>query len=160
MFRGSFKLNFKLLTLSFAPFGHSGCVTNTTNQKHFIWLSFCHQCFRHIAFFACFSIFCENISALKLPLFFHQRISEALFISEIWTGQKIRYVSCFFGFFLRTKMKKWVVLSSAELWYFIYKILTPGFSVTRWGGVGLGSEFCFVLFTTTGYDPKTLLEIV
>ena len=21
-------------------------------------------------------------------------------------------------------------------------------------------EFCFVLFTTTGYDPKTLLEIV
>ena len=138
MFRGSFKLNFKLLTSSFAPFGHSGCVTNTNNQKHFIWLSFCHQCFRHIPFFACFSIFCENICALKLPLFFHQRISEALFISEIWTGQKIRYVSCFFGFFLGTKMKKMGCFAiSGTLVFHLQDIDTRIFcDEMGWGWVG------------------------
>ena len=139
MFRGSFKLNFKLLTSSFAPFRHSGCVTNTNNQKHFIWLSFCHQCFRHIAFFCMFFHFLWKYKCFKTPIVFPPaHLWSSFHFRDMDWSTNIHICILFFWFFSQNKNEKMGCFAiSGTLVFHLQDIDTRIFcDQMGWGWVG------------------------
>ena len=124
MFRGSFKLNFKLLTLSFAPFGHSGCVTNTTNQKHFIWLSYMDWS-KNKMYLVFLFFFSEQ--KWKNGLFCHQQNSGISF-TRYWHPDFLWRDGVGLGWVLSRLMKFWncekfkIQLDSSLLYSLVYFI--------------------------------------